>query len=174
MPILNVDRANSSLLRHYQKFLTCSSNFMKKSRRHGVSSASLVDLYWWTGSQGGFCPSPLNPWSSCVWGLNLLTCGYYYRKRATLLWFLGRQVTHLGWAWLCPSRLCEGNWIPYEKQLWVKQVKEDETKIFESQSYRWNLARSSALGVPRMLWILCTWSSSLFPGKRGNRARISK
>ena len=36
------------------------------------------------------------------------------------------------------------------------------------------LPKSSALGVPMMLWIFWIWSSSLVPGKRGNRETISK
>ena len=37
-----------------------------------------------------------------------------------------------------------------------------------------SLASVSGGGVPRMLWILVTWSSSLVPGKSGYSESISK
>lgn len=41
-------------------------------------------------------------------------------------------------------------------------------------AYCWNRSSSSYSGVPNMLWILCTQSSSLLPGKRGMRDSTSK
>jgi len=41
-------------------------------------------------------------------------------------------------------------------------------------AYFWKLSRRALSGDPNMLWILCTWSTSSFPGNRGNSEMTSK